>query len=253
MNRLEGKVAIITGAAQGVGLAAVKMFLAEGAKVVGTDINYDKLAANLGEIESSDLMWLKHDVSAEENWKEVVSKTLEKFGKLDVLVNNAGLIMSKNVLDETLEEWNKVISVSATGAFLGIKTCGAVMGTEGHSAIVNISSAAGLVGGPRTGNDAAYNTAKGGERLLTKHCAHALASRRIRVNSIHPGAIMTDMLKKYYEMFPEKVGSNKGFCPLYPHYSDPEDIVNAIIFLASDEAKTITGAELAVDNGLSSY
>lgn len=127
------------------------------------------------------------------------------------------------------------------------------MGTEGHSAIVNISSGAGLVGGPRTGNDAAYNTAKGGERLLTKHAADALASKRIRVNSIHPDPIMTDMMRKYIEMDPTTLDDSKIFTPLYPHYSEPEDIANAIIFLASDEAKTITGAELAVDNGLSSY
>ena len=127
------------------------------------------------------------------------------------------------------------------------------MGTEGHSSIVNISSGAGLVGGPRTGNDAAYNTAKGGERLLTKHSAHALAYKNIRVNSIHPGSIMTDMLKMYIENDPNLLEWSKGFCPLAPYYSDPEDIVYGIIYLASDESKTVTGAELAIDNGLSSF
>lgn len=192
-------------------------------------------------------------MSKQEDWEQVVKKTMDKFGHLDVLVNNAGLIIGKSVLDESLEEWNKVIAVSATGAFLGIKTCAKVMGTEGRSSIVNISSGAGLVGGPRTGNDAAYNTAKGGERLLTKHAAHALAQKRIRVNSIHPGAIKTDMLKMYIEMDPHCLDANKVFSPLYPYYSEPEDIVNAVLFLASDDARTITGAELAVDNGLTSY
>lgn len=253
MNRLSNKVAIITGAAQGVGLATVKMFLKESAFVVGTDINYEKLDENMKKLGEEHLIWFKHDVSSEDDWKRIVDATIERFGKLDVLVNNAGFIVGKNVMEESLEEWNKVMSVSATGAFLGIKTCSSVMGTEGHSSIVNISSGAGLVGGPRTGNDAAYNTAKGGERLLTKHSAHALASKRIRVNSIHPGSIMTDMLKAYLEMDPNCMESSKPFCPLYPHYSEPEDIANAIIFLASDESKTITGAELAVDNGLASY
>ncbi|MBQ6699697.1 MAG: SDR family oxidoreductase [Oscillospiraceae bacterium] len=253
MNRLENKVAIITGAAQGVGLCAVKMFLDEGAKVVATDINGEKLFANIEALGRDDVIAVQHDVSSEEDWKNVVEKTLEKFGKLDVLVNNAGFILGKSVEVESLEEWNKIIGVSATGCFLGIKTCSAVMGTEGHSSIVNISSGAGLVGGPRTGNDAAYNTAKGGERLLTKHSAHALAYKNIRVNSIHPGSIMTDMLKMYIENDPNLLEWSKGFCPLAPYYSDPEDIVYGIIYLASDESKTVTGAELAIDNGLSSF
>ncbi len=253
MNRLKDKVAIITGAAQGVGLCAVKMFLDEGAKVVATDINGEKLFANIKAIGNDDVIAVQHDVASEDDWKNVVEKTLEKFGKLDVLVNNAGLILGKSVEVESLEEWNKVISVSATGCFLGIKTCSAVMGTEGHSSIVNISSGAGIVGGPRTGSDAAYNTAKGGERLLTKHSAHALAYKNIRVNSIHPGGIMTDMMKMIVEANPEVLEANKGFSPLAPHYSEPEDIVYGIIYLASDEARTVTGAELAIDNGLTSY
>ena len=253
MNRLENKVAIITGAAQGVGLCAVKMFLDEGAKVVATDIQGEKLFANIEALNNENVIAVQHDVSSEEAWKNVVEKCLEKFGKLDVLVNNAGFILGKSVEVETLEEWNKVIGVSATGAFLGIKTCSAVMGTEGHSSIVNISSGAGLVGGPRTGNDAAYNTAKGGERLLTKHSAHALAYKNIRVNSIHPGGIMTDMMKMIVDANPAALDASKGFAPLAPHYSEPEDIVYGIIYLASDEAKTVTGAELAIDNGLASY
>lgn len=253
MNRLNGKVAIVTGAAQGVGLTTVKMFLEEGAKVIGTDINFEKLEANLKAIDSNDVCWVKHDVTNEEDWKNVVKVALDKFGQLDVLVNNAGYMAGKNVLEESLDEWNKIIGVSATGAFLGIKTCAAVMGTEGHSSIINISSIAGLVGGSRTGKDAAYNTAKGGERLLTKHSAHTLAPKRIRVNSIHPGSIMTDMLKKYLEVNPNALETSKLYSPLYPHYSNPEDIANAIIFFASDESKTITGAELAVDNGCSSF
>ncbi len=253
MNRLENKVAIITGAAQGVGLCAAKMFLSEGAKVVATDINGEKLEKAVAEIDSDNIIAIRHDVSSEEDWKNVVKKAIEKFGKLDVLVNNAGLIYGKSVEEESLDEWNKVIGVSATGCFLGIKTCAAVMGTEGHSSIVNISSAAGLVGGPRTGNDAAYNAAKGGERLLTKHCAQALAAKRIRVNSIHPGAIMTDMMKMIVSEKPEMLDVNRVYSPLPPHYSDPEDIVYGIIYLASDEAKTVTGAELSIDNGFAAY
>ncbi len=253
MNRLENKVAIITGAAQGVGLCAVKMFLDEGAKVVATDIQEEKLLANIEALNNENVIALPLDVSSEEQWNNVVKKTVEKFGKLDVLVNNAGFIIGKSVETESLEEWNKVIGVSATGCFLGIKTCAAVMGTDGHSSIVNISSTAGLRGGFRTGGDAAYNTAKGGERLLTKHSAHALAAKNIRVNSIHPGAIATDMLKMYLEMDPNCLDASKPYAPLAPHYSDPEDIVYGIIYLASDESKTVTGAELCIDNGMAAF
>ncbi len=253
MNRLENKVAIITGAAQGVGLCAAKMFLDEGAKVVATDIQVEKLTENIKALNNENVIALPLDVSSEEQWKDVVEKTLEKFGKLDVLVNNAGYIVGKDVTCETLEEWNKVLSVSATGAFLGIKTCSAVMGTEGHSSIINISSISGIVGGSRTGNDAAYNTAKGGERILTKCSAHTLAKKRIRVNSIHPGGIFTEMSKQVIAANPGLLEENSKFAPLYPHLSDPEDIVYGIIYLASDEAKTVTGAELCIDNGFTSY
>ena len=254
MNRLENKVTIITGAAQGLGAATVKMFLDEGAKVVATDINEELLNETVKALNSDDVIAVAHDVSSEEGWKNVVEKALEKFGKLDVLVNNAGILLGKNVLEESLEEWNKVLSVSATGAFLGIKTCAPVMGTDGHSSIVNISSVAGLRGGARTGGDAAYNAAKGAERLLTKHCAHALADKRIRVNSIHPGGILTPMVMKMLEMSGATLDQLENpTAPLYPSMSTPEDVAYGIIYLASDESKTVTGAELSIDNGTASF
>lgn len=253
MNRLENKVAIVTGAAQGTGLATVKLFLAEGAKVVATDIQGEKVEESIKAIGSDDVIALKHDVSSEEDWKNVVAKTMEKFGKLDVLVNNAGFSTGKNVEETTLDGWNKVIGVNATGCFLGIKYCSEVMGTEGHSSIVNIASVAGFVGGSRAGCDAAYHAAKGGERILTKHCAHALAYKKIRVNSIHPGGIFTEMARVSMERHPDVLDNIKVFAPLAPHFSEPEDIAYGILYLASDESRTVTGAELAIDNGYSSY
>ena len=251
MKRLNGKVAVITGAARGVGLTAVKMFLQEGAKVVATSRKMENLHENLKDVLCDDLLLVQHDVANEEDWNNVVEQAVAKFGKIDVLVNNAGLILGKNIEEETLEEWNKVLSISATGPFLGIQKCSKVM--EPGSSIINISSVAGLLGGPRTGNDAAYNAAKGGERLLTKHAAHVLAPKGIRVNSIHPGAILTDMLKAHLEMFPGALDASKGMAPLAPHYSTPEQIVYLMIFLASDEAGSITGSEIAIDNGHSSF
>lgn len=251
MRRLEGKVAIITGAARGVGQCAAKMFLQDGAKVVATSRKMENLSENLKDVACDDLLLVQHDVSSEEDWNNVVNAAMEKFGKVDVLVNNAGIILGKSVEDETLEEWNKVLATSATGPFLGIQKCSKVM--KPGSSIINMASIAGLRGGARTGNDAAYNAAKGGERLLTKHAAHTLGPKGIRVNSIHPGAILTDMLKMYMEMDPNCMNATAEQAPLAPHYSTPEDISYLLIFLASDESKSITGAEIAIDNGLSSF
>lgn len=253
MERLNGKVAIITGAAQGVGLCAVKMFLNEGAKVVATDINDEKLFKVIEELGTPDAVAVKHNVSSEEDWKKVIETAVSTFGKLDVLVNNAGIVTNKPITEQTLEEFHRVIDVSATGSYLGIKHCSEAMGTEGHSAIVNICSICGVCGGSRSGLDTAYNAAKGAERMITKHTAHFLANKNIRVNCILPGVIATDMYKAWLKVQPDYADTLKPFAPLAPHYSEPEDIANAIIFLASDEARTITGAELAVDNGYSSY
>lgn len=251
MRRLEGKVAVITGAARGVGQCAVRMFLNEGAKVVATSRKMENLAANLEDVACDDLLLVKHDVASEADWEAVVSAAMEKFGKIDVLVNNAGVVLGKNVTEETLDEWYMVLNTSATGPFLGIQKCSKVMGAG--SSIINISSVAGLRGGALTGNDAAYNTAKGGERLLTKHASQILGPKGIRVNSIHPGAIKTEMLEEYLKMDPGALDFTKLHAPLAPHYCTPEDVCYLLIFLASDEAKAITGAEITIDNGMSSF
>lgn len=251
MKRLEGRVAIITGAARGVGQCAVRMFLNEGAKVVATSRRMENLAENLKDVACDDLLLVKHDVASEEDWNNVVASAMEKFGKVDVLVNNAGIVLGRNVTEETLEEWYKVINTSATGPFLGIQKCSKVMGAG--SSIINISSCAGFSGGALTGNDAAYNTAKGGERLLTKHAAQILGPKGIRVNSVHPGAIKTEMLEEYLKMDPGALDFTKLHAPLAPHYCTPEEVGYLLIFLASKEASAITGAEIAIDNGMSSF
>ncbi len=253
MNRLDGKVAIITGAAGGVGLATAKMFLAAGAQVVATDLNEEKLKANIEAIGDDNIVYIQHDVTKEEDWQKVVDLAIEKFGHLEILVNNAGVLLGKDVLEESLDEWNLVMGVSATGPFLGTKYCAKAMSTDGRSSIINVSSVAGMFGGIRASGDAAYNSSKGAERILTKHCAHALASRRIRVNSIHPGAILTDMIKEFGKNNPDKAYDVRGMAPLPPHMAMPDDIANLITFLASDDARVITGAEIAADCGMSAY
>ena len=253
MNDLTGKVAIITGAAGGVGMATAKMFLEAGAQVVATDINYEKLQTNIESLGSENIVYMQHDVASEEDWQKVVDYAIEKFGHLEILVNNAGVVLGKNVETETLDEWNLVMNVSATGPFLGIKYCSKVMSTDGRSSIINVSSVAGLIGGVRSGDDAAYNSAKGAERLLSKHAAHTLASKRIRVNSIHPGGIMTEMAYEIGRKYPNRPYDLKQIAPLPPHMAKAEDVANLICFLASDDAAVITGAEIACDNGMTSY
>jgi 3alpha(or 20beta)-hydroxysteroid dehydrogenase len=253
VKRLEGKVAIITGAAQGLGLVTSKLFVREGAKVVATDIQAEKVASEIAAIGSKDIIAVTHDVRIEESWRQVVDKTISTFGHLEVLVNNAAINLQKNVITATFAEFKDAIDTNLSGCFLGINLCYPVVTKGAYSSIVNISSVGGLVGGPLTGDDAGYNASKGGLRLLTKHAAHVLAHDKIRVNSVHPGGIMTAMRDIVLEKHPAIEEVNRlWYSPLPPHGAYPEDVANGILFLASDESKAMTGSELVIDNGFSS-
>ncbi|QKY69371.1 SDR family NAD(P)-dependent oxidoreductase [Lentibacillus sp. CBA3610] len=248
MGRLDGKVAIITGAAQGLGEALVKRFVEEGAKVVGVDLNEEKLNETVDKY-GNDNLALKLDVTDEEGWQKVVDTTVEKFGKIDILVNNAGMMSKKGVLELKPEEYMKTIQVNSLGPLLGIQKSIPKMKENGSGSIVNIASIGSLKSGAADGGDAAYSASKGSVRSLTKHVAHYFAKDNIRCSSVFPGGIMTDMLKKVFNENPELWETTKVSSPLPDHIADPEDIANGAVYLASDDAKAVTGAELVIDNG----
>lgn len=248
MSLLEGKVAIVTGAAQGLGLKLVELFVEEGAKVVGVDIQEDAIKEALKDF-GDKALGLALDVSNDQAWQEVIQETVDHFGKLDVLVNNASIMSNKGILELTGEEYMNVHAVNSLGTFLGIKYAIPHMQENGQGSIINIASIGALASGAADGGDAAYSASKGSVTSLTRHAAHYFAKDNIRVNSVHPGGIMTDMLEKVFNDNPELWESNKQSSPLPNHISDPEDIANTVIFLASEKSKTTTGQQLIVDNG----
>lgn len=248
MGRLEGKVAIVTGAAQGLGEALVKRIAEEGAKVVGVDLNEEKLKETMAKY-GEHTLGLKLDVTDENGWQEIVDTTIEAFGKVDVLVNNAAMMSNKGVLDLKPEEYMKVMQVNSLGTLLGIQKSIPKMQENGGGSIVNIASIGALKSGAADGGDAAYSASKGSVRALSKHVAHNFAKDNIRCNSVYPGGIMTDMLKKVFDESPDLWESNKLASPLPNHIADPVDIANGVVYLASDDAKAVTGTELIIDNG----
>jgi 3alpha(or 20beta)-hydroxysteroid dehydrogenase len=242
MGRLDGKVAIITGAARGQGAAEARLFAAEGAKVVLTDVLDDdgrKTAAGCGGT------YLHHDVTSEDGWRKVVDETVAKHGRLDVLVNNAGIFVSHRLLDAPLAEYERVIAVNQVGVFLGMKVAGrAMMEAHNGGSIVNISSVAGLRGG---GNSIAYTASKWAVRGMTKAASSELGRYGIRVNSIHPGAIDTPMLQQVPGIEGNRERTERRI-PL-GRIAEPEDVGRVVLFLASDDSAYMSGAELAVDGG----
>lgn len=241
MDRLSGKVAIITGAAQGMGEAHVRLFVEQGAKVVMTDLNEEKgnaLAAELGE----EVLFVKQDVSSEEGWATVIAKTEETFGPVNVLVNNAGITMAKNIFDITLEEYRRIVDINQVSVFLGTKAAAASMMKVGGGSIVNISSMNGLVAGA-----VAYTDTKFAVRGMTKAAAINLAPMGIRVNSVHPGVIATPMVMQ--EDTRAAVEEFSKHIPL-KRVAQPEEVSNMVLFLASDESSYSTGSEFVIDGGM---
>lgn len=246
MKRLENKIALITGGSRGMGATHVKLFVSEGAKVYFTDVLEEdghKLAEELG----GQAVFLKHNVADEEDWKKVTDTIRQAEGRLDVLVNNAGIGDKTFILESTpettsLEDWNRVLGVNLTGTFLGIKYALPLMKENGGS-IVNISSVAALIG---TSGPFAYTASKGGVRSLTKHVAAHYAKFNIRANSVHPGGVKTPMISDDEEML-KKVSQA---IPL-GRISDPAELSSVVLFLATEDSSYITGAELVVDGGLS--
>ncbi len=247
MNRLINKVAIITGAAGGMGAAEAKLFAEEGAKVMATDIQEDKLTIWVLEAQEQglDIYCMKHDVTSEQDWAAVAAKTIELFGHINILVNNAGIYPAGLSLDTTTKEmWEKVIAINLTEPFLGCKTVVPYMKKVGGGSIVNIASVAGFVGG----NGTAYSASKGGLHMLTKDLAVALAGDKIRVNGVSPGGVLTPMTEPMMQSDIVRE-SIKNSSP-QGRMADAIEIAYGALFLASDEASFATGTELVLDGGM---
>jgi 3(or 17)beta-hydroxysteroid dehydrogenase len=250
MDRVKGKVAIVTGGAGGLGAAEALLLAKEGAAVVVTDIEEASIERVAREIitQGGKAVALRHDVTSESEWRGVMHRTLEAFGKLDVLVNNAGVILYKKIEDISLSEWRWVMSVNLDGVFLGTKFAIEAMKKSGGGSIVNISSVAGLIGNP---DASAYHASKGGVRLFTKaaaiECSKAGYDYNIRVNSIHPGVINTRMA----DDLRQDEGKHKTALSWHAmgHFGEPEDVAYGVLYLASDESKFLTGSELVIDGG----
>lgn len=237
-DRMAGRVALVTGGARGMGASTVRRLVAEGAQVVITDVldaEGEALAAELGE----NAVYAHLDVTDEAGWAKVAEFAKEKFGPVTALVNNAGIVLQAPTLETSADDFRKVLDVNVTGVFLGTKAIVPQMIEAGGGAVVNISSAAGIVGMP---NLSAYCASKWGVRGMTKAMALDLGHQGVRVNSIHPGAIRTPMAAGIED---EHLGHQA-----IPRVGEPEEIAAAVAFLVSDDAQDITGAELAVDGGM---
>jgi len=263
MNRLDGKVALISGAARGIGGETAQLMAKVGATVVVADVlddlgrqTVEAIRASGGQAEYAHL-----DVAREEDWIAAIGLTTGRFGKLDILVNNAGVFVGKSIEEISLDEWNKLVAVNMTGVFLGTKLAApalrdAAKSSEHGSAIVNLASIAGIVGSQL---DPLYSMTKGGVTLFTKSAALEFGRKgyRIRVNSIHPGVIQTDMGEQTFVARARRTGSNDT-APVRQLVSDsvpwgrlgvPMDIAKGIVFLASDDSGYMNGAGLVVDGG----
>src|ERR1051326_587630 len=250
MGRLDGKIALITGGASGIGLAAARLFLDEGATLVLTGRDRSAARAALAALGNRATFHLL-DVTREEHWIAVTDAAVAEYGRLDVLVNGAGVALLRDIETTTLEEWRTLMAVNLDGTVLGCKHAVRVMKGRGGGSIVNMSSVAGLIG---SGNLAAYSASKGGVRLLTKsvalHCARK--GYNIRCNSVHPSFVETPMLRGMIAAGrdPAKMAANYPSAAPLGRLAQPIEVARTILFLASDESGFTTGAELVVDGGL---
>ncbi|OJU84087.1 MAG: short-chain dehydrogenase [Solirubrobacterales bacterium 70-9] len=247
-GRVEGKVALVTGGGSGIGRAISIALAAEGATVVTTDIDGTAATATAALIEASGgtATAIAQDVTSEPGWEDAVETALSAHGKLDVLVNNAGIYIISALSETTLDDWNRLMAVNVTGVFLGMKHGSAPMVAAGGGSIINMSSIAARMGAP---DHTLYGASKGAVCVMTKDVALELAAAKVRVNSIHPSFVNTAMARYGAAAAGASVEELGAVYPL-GRIGEPEDVAAAALFLASDESSYITGSELIVDGGV---
>ena len=254
MGRVENKVAIVTGAASGLGFAAAQKLMDEGAKVLLTDINEEvmnSMQERLSNYSKAQFETVIHDVANEDSWINVIDKAENHFGKINILVNSAGISLGADVVSTDFEIWKKVHQVNLDSVFLGCKYAVPIMSKSGQGSIINLSSISGIVAG---WNTAAYNSSKAGVRLLSKSVALYCAKKGydVRCNSVHPAFVDTPILDPLKQAFGEEnaVAKLSRQIPMNK-IGDTDDVSYAILYLASDESKFMTGTEIVLDGGLS--
>jgi cyclopentanol dehydrogenase len=246
-GRLAGKVALISGGAKGQGAAETRLFVREGASVVFGDILDDEGKKVEAEIRGAggQATYVHLDVTRETDWRAAVATAVERYGKLDVLVNNAGILLRARIEDTSEADWDRIMAINVKGVFLGTKCAIPAMRRAGGGAIVNISSTAGLVGSPQ--GTAAYTATKGAVRLFTKSTAIQHARDNIRANSVHPGPIATDMIAA--SMANEEHWKERLRRLPMGRAGTVDEVAYGVLYLASDEASYVTGSELVIDGG----
>ncbi|MEY3268449.1 MAG: cyclopentanol dehydrogenase [Pseudomonadota bacterium] len=250
-GRLAGKVALVTGAASGLGAETARRLAREGAAVMLSDLSIGD-----GEVVTAEIIarggraaFIAHDVTSEDDWTAAVAGTTTVFGRLDILVNNAGIVGNQlELMTHSLADWRRILAVNLDGVFLGMRAVGPVMAGQGGGSIINLSSIMGKVAMP---NVTAYAASKGGVLMLTKAAAVEWAPLGIRVNSVHPGFIDTPMVANALHAAENGNEMRSAIMAAHPlgRLGVPREIADAVVFLASDEASFMTGAELVVDGG----
>ena len=250
-GRVAGKVALVTGGARGIGEACVRQLAAEGAAVAITDVLHEEGTRLQSELCSAGMTvhYWHLDVSNESEVKRVLGEVKAKFGNVTILVNNAGIAgVNKPTHEVTIEEWDHLMDVNVKGVFLCTKYAIPQMQSAGNGSIINMSSIYGLIG---AGDVPPYHASKGAVRLMSKNDALIYAPQKIRVNSVHPGFIWTPMVDGFLATAPDPKAAKKATEALHPlgHIGEPNDIAYGVLYLASDEAKFVTGTELVIDGG----
>ena len=250
MNRLADKVALVTGAASGIGAACCRAMAANGAAIAVTDINQqagEALVASLTEA-GAKAKFYPLDATKPEQWDYVIKAVSGDFGGLHIVVNNAGIAIVGNIEDTTLEDWNKTILINQTSVFIGTQKAVLYMKEHNGGSIVNISSIEGIVGNSLA---MAYNASKGAVRLLSKSAALHCGQQKynIRVNSVHPGFVRTPMIENAFSSIPKEVSDMIVAAHPIGRIAEVEEVANGVVFLASDESSFVTGSELVIDGG----